>query len=66
MNDVLGWDIDDEFLSDMGSFSAKKQQKMLKKAMKEEEKISQEAEKIVKWAKQASARMSVEDDLSDD
>ncbi|XP_020236177.1 uncharacterized protein LOC109815790 [Cajanus cajan] len=51
----------DEFLSELGSFSSskKEQQKMLKKAMKEEEKVSREAEKIVQWAKQASARMNV-------
>ncbi|KAK7309474.1 hypothetical protein RJT34_06229 [Clitoria ternatea] len=59
----------DELLSDLGSFSRKQQQKMLKKAMKEEEKISREAQKIVEWAKHASARMNVsdiEDEFSDD
>jgi hypothetical protein len=64
----LDWGKNDEFLSDLSTFSTKEQQKMLKKAMKEEEKISREAEKIVKWAKQASARLSVsgiEDELSD-
>lgn len=49
--------------------SSKCQEKLLKKAMKEEEKINMEAEKIVKWAKQASARIevssSIEDELSD-
>ncbi|KAL2348785.1 hypothetical protein Fmac_002785 [Flemingia macrophylla] len=61
----------DEFLPELGSFSLsrKEQQKMLKKAMKEEEKVSREAEKIVQWAKQASARMNVvshsEGELSD-
>lgn len=66
---VLGWNNSDELLSDLGSFSSKHQQKMMKKAIKEEKKLSREAEKIVQWAKQASARMSVsgiEDDLSDD
>ncbi|XP_028793687.1 uncharacterized protein LOC114749352 [Neltuma alba] len=66
---ILGWDKDSDFLSDIGSFSSKNQQKMLKKAIKEEQKINREAEKIVRWAKQASARMSapaIEDDLSDD
>ncbi|KAM7265898.1 hypothetical protein ACFE04_003581 [Oxalis oulophora] len=61
------WDNTDEFLSDLNTFSIKKQQKKLKMAMKEQEKVSKEAEKIVKWAKQASARMSVhgiEDELS--
>ncbi|KAG2685068.1 hypothetical protein I3843_10G104600 [Carya illinoinensis] len=65
----LDWGKNDEYLSALSSFSTKQQQKMLKKAMKEEEKISREAEKIVKWAKQASARLSVsgiEDELSDD
>ncbi|KAF5472140.1 hypothetical protein F2P56_008880 [Juglans regia] len=65
----LDWGKNDEYLSASRSFSTKQQQKMLKKAMKEEEKISREAEKIVKWAKQASARLSVsgiEDELSDD
>ncbi|KAG5060821.1 hypothetical protein JHK87_001850 [Glycine soja] len=55
----------DDLLSELGSFSRKEQQKMLKKAMKEEEKVSREAEKIVQWAKQASARFNLEDELSD-
>ncbi|XP_057477133.1 uncharacterized protein LOC130764819 [Actinidia eriantha] len=58
----------EKFLSDLGIFSEKEQQKILKKAMKEEEKINREAEKIVKWAKQTSARMNIsdiEDELSD-
>ncbi|CAL0314222.1 unnamed protein product [Lupinus luteus] len=63
------WDkSDDEFLSDLGSFSSKKQEKILKMAMKEEQKVSLEAEKIVQWAKHASARMNVldiDDELSD-
>ncbi|XP_059663052.1 uncharacterized protein LOC132308824 [Cornus florida] len=65
----LDWGKNDEFLSELSTFSAKGQQKMLKKAMKEEEKINREAEKIVKWAKQASARMEVsglEDELMSD
>ncbi|PRQ19214.1 hypothetical protein RchiOBHm_Chr7g0214771 [Rosa chinensis] len=65
----LNFSDDDELLSDLGSFSKKEQSKMLKKAMKEEEKISREAEKVVKWAKQESARMNVtgiDDELSDD
>ncbi|KAJ7953321.1 Vitellogenin-2 protein [Quillaja saponaria] len=52
----LDWDKNDELVSDLGSFSTKERQKMLKKAMKDEEKISREAEKIVKWAKQASCK----------
>ncbi|XP_052210792.1 uncharacterized protein LOC127813714 [Diospyros lotus] len=69
----VDWDSrhhEEELLSsDLGIFSAKEQQKILKKAMKEEEKINREAEKIVKWAKQASARMNVceiEDELVGD
>lgn len=67
LNKSLEWENNEEILSDLSNFSAKKQQKLLKKAIKEEEKISREAEKIVKWAKQASARMevsSIEDELS--
>ncbi|OWM65029.1 uncharacterized protein LOC116205990 [Punica granatum] len=63
------WSQQDDILSDLGIFSKKEQQKMLKKAMKEEERISREAEKIVRMAKQASARMtvtSIEDELGDD
>ncbi|CAI9094264.1 OLC1v1029970C1 [Oldenlandia corymbosa var. corymbosa] len=62
----------DGILSDLnGSRSFRKaQEKLLKMAAKEEEKISREAEKIVKWAKQASSRMMEvsgieEDGLSD-
>ncbi|KAF5735233.1 putative protein TPRXL [Tripterygium wilfordii] len=65
----LEWGKNDDLLSDLGTFSVKEQQKILKMAMKEQQKISHEAEKIVKWAKQASARMNfhdIEDELSDD
>lgn len=68
LNVNLDWGKNDEVLSDLSTFSGKNQQKLLKKALKEEEKISKEAEKIVKWAKQASARMEIsgiEDDLGD-
>ncbi|KAI3707278.1 hypothetical protein L6452_25653 [Arctium lappa] len=61
-----GNEYDAEFLK---TFSVKEQKKIMKKAMKEEEKINREAEKIVKWAKQASSRMMVvsglDDELSD-
>ncbi|KAH6774329.1 hypothetical protein C2S52_002718 [Perilla frutescens var. hirtella] len=59
----------DEFLSDLSNFSVNSRKKMIKKAMEEEDRICREAEKIVKWAKQASARMEIsgiEDELSDD
>lgn len=61
-------DWSDELLSELESFSfsRKEQEKVLKKAMKEEEKVSREAEKIVKWAKTASARMNLKDEFSDD
>ncbi|KAF3614619.1 putative seven transmembrane domain-containing tyrosine-protein kinase 1-like [Capsicum annuum] len=65
----LKWGKDDELLSDLSTFSLKNQEKLMKKAMEEQEKVNREAEKIVKWAKQASARMdvlSIEDELSDD
>ncbi|KAI7755379.1 hypothetical protein M8C21_032710 [Ambrosia artemisiifolia] len=52
------------------TFSMKEQKKIMRQAMKEEEKINKEAEKIVKWAKQASSRMMdvsgvVDEELSD-
>lgn len=62
------WGGNEDFLSDISDFSTKGQEKLLKKMMKEEEKINREAAKIVKWAKQASARMElsdVEDEISD-
>ncbi|XP_060207913.1 uncharacterized protein LOC132635503 [Lycium barbarum] len=68
-NKGVKWGKDDEFLSDLSKFSSKNQEKLMKKVMMEQEKINREAEKIVKWAKQASARMdvsSIEDELSGD
>ncbi|GKB49381.1 hypothetical protein Tco_0900134 [Tanacetum coccineum] len=62
------YDEDEDY---MKSFSAKERKKLMKKAMKEEEKLNKEAEKIVKWAKQASDRMmnvsglNLDEDLSD-
>lgn len=60
------FDNDVEFLK---TFSIKEQEKMMKQAKKEEEKINKEAQKIVKWAKQASARMmdvsALHDELND-
>ncbi|XP_058084995.1 uncharacterized protein LOC131232638 [Magnolia sinica] len=51
------WGKDDEMLSDLSAFSLKEQRRRLRKAWKEEEKVNREAEKVVKWAKQVSARM---------
>ncbi|XP_017700571.1 uncharacterized protein LOC103716667 [Phoenix dactylifera] len=49
----------EEILTDFSTFSLKEQQKNLKKALKEEEKASREAEKVVEWVKQASARIDL-------
>ncbi|KAI6706856.1 hypothetical protein NL676_009818 [Syzygium grande] len=57
MSRSFKWMEEDEALSDLGGFSVKEQKKLLKKAMKEEERISREAEKIARMARQASARM---------
>lgn len=57
MSRSFKWMEEDEVLSDLGGFSVKEQQKLLKKAMKEEERITREAEKIARMARQASARM---------
>ncbi|OMO91353.1 hypothetical protein CCACVL1_07142 [Corchorus capsularis] len=59
----------DEFVSDLASFSLKETQKILNEAIKEQDKINREAEKIVNWAKQASMRMAspgpgIENELS--
>lgn len=48
---------DDEILTDFSTFSLKSQRVQLKKALKEEQKVNQDAEDLVKWVKQASARM---------
>ncbi|KAF9624504.1 hypothetical protein IFM89_011547 [Coptis chinensis] len=48
----------DEFLlSDLSTFSMKEQEKKMKRALKEQEKISRDAEQVVSWAKQLSARI---------
>ncbi|XP_047325065.1 uncharacterized protein LOC124928859 [Impatiens glandulifera] len=58
-----GSDGDEELFNDLNMFSKKEErEKVLKKAMKEEEKINREAEKIVKWAKQVSGRIKIKDD----
>ncbi|KAA8528176.1 hypothetical protein F0562_035573 [Nyssa sinensis] len=53
------WEKTDEILSDMSTFSVKEQERRLKKAKEEEERLSREAEKAVRWVKQESARMDV-------
>lgn len=44
-------------MEDVNLFSVEEQEKMLKMAMKEEERINKEAERVVSWVKQESARM---------
>lgn len=51
------WGKNDEMLSDFSTFSVKEQERRLKKALEEEEEVSREAEKIVRWVKQESARI---------
>ncbi|KAE9613230.1 hypothetical protein Lalb_Chr05g0215321 [Lupinus albus] len=51
------WGNNDEILSDMSTFSAKEQEKRLKKALEEEKRVSIEAERVVQWVKQESARI---------
>ncbi|KAK7252566.1 hypothetical protein RIF29_36610 [Crotalaria pallida] len=51
------WGKNDEILSDMSTFSAKEQERRLKKALEEEERVSREAERVVQWVKQESARI---------
>lgn len=51
------WEKNDEILSDLSTFSVKEQERKLKKALKEEERVNKEAERVVQWVKQESARM---------
>ncbi|GMY33643.1 hypothetical protein FCV25MIE_35032 [Fagus crenata] len=51
------WGKNDEILSDLSTFSVKEQERKLKKALKEEERVNKEAERVVQWVKQESARM---------
>ncbi|XP_027362381.1 uncharacterized protein LOC113869996 [Abrus precatorius] len=58
-SDQVEWGKNDEILSDMSTFSVKEQERRLKKALEEEERVSKEAERIVHWVKQESARIDV-------
>lgn len=58
-SEQVQWGKNDEMLSDMSTFSVKEQEKRLKKALEEEEKVSKEAERVVQWVKQESARIDV-------
>ncbi|XP_010478896.1 PREDICTED: vitellogenin-2 [Camelina sativa] len=51
----------DEFLSDLNAFPVEDQRKMLKKALKEQQKMRKEAAAIIKMAKQASAKFDFDD-----
>lgn len=51
------WEKKDGILSDTSTFSVKEQEGRLKKALEEEEKVAREAERVVQWVKQESARM---------
>ena len=46
-------------MEDVNLFSVEEQDRMLKVAMKEEERISKEAERVVNWVRQESTRMDV-------
>ncbi|CAH8331336.1 unnamed protein product [Eruca vesicaria subsp. sativa] len=55
-------DVDfDEFLSDLNAYSVEDQRKMLKKALKEQQKMRKEAAEIIKMTKKASARFDFDD-----
>lgn len=51
------WGKNDELLSDVSTFSVKEQERRLKKAVEDEKKANVEAERVVQWVKQESARI---------
>lgn len=51
------WGKNDELLSDVSTFSVKEQERRLKKAVEDEKKAKVEAERVVQWVKQESARI---------
>ncbi|PON47552.1 hypothetical protein PanWU01x14_243110 [Parasponia andersonii] len=52
------WEKKKDILSDMSTtFSVKEQERRLKRALEEEDKVAREAERLVQWVKQESARM---------
>ncbi|ESQ33678.1 hypothetical protein EUTSA_v10008233mg [Eutrema salsugineum] len=51
----------DEFLSDLNAFSVEDQRKMLKKALKEQQKMRKEAAEIIKMTRKASAKFDFDD-----
>ncbi|KAM7490775.1 hypothetical protein LguiA_033696 [Lonicera macranthoides] len=48
---------EETILSDVSTFSVEEQERRLKMAIDEEQRISREAERVVNWVKQQSARM---------
>lgn len=55
-------DVDfDDFLSDLNAYSVEDQRKMLKKALKEQQKMRKEAAHIIKMTRKASARFDFDD-----
>ncbi|XLR63847.1 hypothetical protein S83_014519 [Arachis hypogaea] len=52
------WGEKDGMLSDMSTFSVKEQEKRLKKALQDEEKVSIEADRVVLWVKHQSAKIN--------
>ncbi|CAF1929055.1 BnaA09g25070D [Brassica napus] len=55
-------DVDfDDFLSDLNAYSVEDQRKMLKKALKEQQKMRKEAAQIIKMTRKASARFDFDD-----
>ncbi|KAI9083951.1 hypothetical protein K1719_034209 [Acacia pycnantha] len=51
------WGKKEEMLSDLSTFSIKEQEKRLKKAKEDEDRASKEAERIISWVRQESARI---------
>ncbi|WVZ10076.1 hypothetical protein V8G54_014606 [Vigna mungo] len=58
-SEEVQWGKNDEMLSDRSTFSVKEQEKRLKKALEEEEKVSKEAERVVQWVKHESAKINL-------
>ncbi|CAL9053830.1 unnamed protein product [Musa banksii] len=55
--DEARWGSNQGILTDFSTFSVEEQRRRLKRALEEEERASKEAEKVVRWVKQASARI---------
>ncbi|RWW17832.1 hypothetical protein GW17_00018224 [Ensete ventricosum] len=55
--DEAWWGSNQGILTGFSTFSVEAQRRRLKRALEEEERASKETEKVVRWAKQASARI---------